>query len=168
MKKRCIYSILFGIPGFIVSAIISLVVFGFAAGALWIYGFGDNPWPASVEKILPILFIFVFLVVWIALMIIGFVIGKQLEQNPILNKKHILISVGITITFILFIAFYQLSIGNIGTKSVGLQCNNYCSQKGYSASSVSPQDSGERMCGCLDNSGLEVTSIPIDNIAPGK
>jgi hypothetical protein len=168
MKKRFIYSILFGIPALIVSVIIAIIVFGFAAGALWIYAFGDNPWPASVEKILSILFILVFLVVWIALIIIGFVIGKHLEQNPILNKKHILISVGITITFILFIAFYQLRIGNIGTKSVGLQCSNYCSQIGYSASSVSPQDSDERMCGCLDNSGLEVISIPIDNIAPGK
>jgi hypothetical protein len=117
MKKRYLYSILFGIPGFFVSLIISFVIFGVAAGILWIYVFGDNPWPSSIEKILPILFALTFLTVWIASITIGYVTGKKLESDPVMNKNHILVSGGLTVMFILFIALQQLSVGNIGPKS---------------------------------------------------
>jgi hypothetical protein len=52
MKKRYIYGLLFGIPGFFISLIISAGVFGFAAGILWLYVFGDNPWPAGTSRTL--------------------------------------------------------------------------------------------------------------------
>lgn len=50
---------------------------------------------------------------------------EKLEPNPILNKKHILISIGVIIISIFFIVFYQLRIGNIGPKSEGLLCSDY-------------------------------------------
>ena len=43
MKRRYLYSILVCVPGPVVSLIITLVVFGAAAGVLWIFIFGDNP-----------------------------------------------------------------------------------------------------------------------------
>ena len=164
MKRRYIYSILFGVPGFFISLIISFVAFGFTAGVLWLFVFGDNPWHSLIEKTLPLLFVFVFLIVWFACLITGFIVGKQFEQNPKLNKKHILASTGVTIIFILFIVFHQVSIGNIGPKSEGERCSEFCSQKGYSTSSIPPRDSGERSCSCLDNSGLESIKVPIDSI----
>jgi len=168
MKRRYIYSLLFGVPGFIVSLIVSFVVSGFAGGVLWIYGFGDNPWPAYIENILPVLLALVFMTVWLASLTIGFITGKKLEQNPILNKKHILTSIGVTIISILFIVFHQLSVGNIGPKSDSLRCSDFCSQKGYSASSMPPRDSGERSCSCLDQSGHEIIRVPLDSIDPFK
>jgi hypothetical protein len=168
MKKRYLYSVLFGIPGFFVSVIISFVVFGSAAGILWIFVFGDNPWPSSIEIILPILFVIVFLTVWTASVTIGFITGKKLEKTPGLNKKHILVSIGVTIAPVLFIVFHQLSVGNIGPKSDGIRCSDFCSQKGYSGSGMPPKDSGERSCSCFDNSGLEIMKVPIDSIDPGE
>jgi hypothetical protein len=164
MKKRYLYSLLFGIPGFIISVVISFMFFGFLVGVLWIYVFGDNPWPSLIEKILPALFALVFLTLWITTIVVGFIVGKRLENNPVLNKKHILVSIGVTIIPILFIVLYQVSVGNIGPKSDGERCSDFCSQRGYSGSSMPPEDSGERSCSCLDNSGLEIIKVPIDSI----
>jgi hypothetical protein len=164
MKRRYIYSILFGVPGFIVSLTVSFVVIGFAGGVLWIYVFGDNPWPEYIEKTLAVLFVLVFLTAWLASLTIGFIMGKKLEQNPTLNRKHVLISIGVTITAILFIVFHQWGVGNLGPKSDSLRCSDFCRQKGYPASSMPPQDSGERSCSCLDRTGHEIIKVPIDSI----
>jgi len=80
MKKRYLYSLLFGIPGFFVALIISFLLFGVTAGVLWVFVFGDNPWPSFTEKILPGLFVLAFLVAWIIFIGIGFVIGRRLEM----------------------------------------------------------------------------------------
>ena len=168
MKKRYIYTILFGVPGLLIAAMLSLIVAGTAAGALWIFVFGDNPWPASVETILPIVILAVFLIVWTAILAAGFFIGKRLERDPVFNKGHILVSIGVIVAFLLGFGFFQLRIGNIGPRSEGLLCSDYCSQKGYSASSESPQNAGNRTCGCLDQSGNEILTVPMDSLNPIK
>ena len=166
MKKRYLYSLLFGIPGFFVSVIISFLIFGAAAGILWIYVFGDNPWPSSAEKMLSILFVLIFLILWITSITIGYVVGKKLEKDPLLNWKHILVSGGLTLMFILFIVLQQLSAGNIGPKSESVLCSDFCVQKGYSGSGIPPQNSGDRSCSCFDSSGDEALKVPLDSIDP--
>ena len=166
MKKRYVYSLLFGIPGFFVAGIISIVAFAAGTGILWIYFFGDNPWPASTEKILSVLLALIFLILWVAFITTGFVTGKRLEKDPQLNKGHILLSSGLTILFILFIAIQQLSVGNLGPKSDGVACSDYCSLQGYSGSGMPPQNSGDRSCSCYDNLGREVLKVPLDRITP--
>ena len=157
MKKRDIYTILFGVPGLLISAILALIVAGTAAGALWIFVFGDNPWPASVETILPIM-----------ILAAGFFIGKRLERDPLFNKGHILVSIGVIIAFLLGFGFFQLRIGNIGPRSEGLLCSDYCRQKGYSASSESPQNAGNRECSCLDQFGNEILTVPTESLNEPK
>ncbi len=114
MKKRYIYLLLFAIPGFILSGVISFVVGGTAAGILWIFVFGDNPWPPYAEQIVAILFVLVFLILSMAFIAAGFMIGKREEGNPVFNKKHVLLSAGITLAAVLFIIFQQWNVGNIG------------------------------------------------------
>jgi hypothetical protein len=91
MKKRYLYALLFGIPGFFVSGMIALFVFGGAIGILWIYVFGDNPWPVSTDTVLSALLVLVFLSLWIASIAVGYAIGKRLESDPVWNRTHILI-----------------------------------------------------------------------------
>ncbi|HLO31572.1 MAG TPA: hypothetical protein VK249_20640 [Anaerolineales bacterium] len=167
MKKRYLYSLLFGIPGFFVSAMLSLVIFGAVIGILWLYVFGDNPWPFSPETALSILLVLVFLLLWMSFITTGYVIGKKLEKDPGLNWKHILISGGLTLLFILFIVLQQLSVGNLGPKSDSTRCSNFCSAKGYSASGMPPLNSGDRTCSCYDSSGHEALKTPLDLIDPG-
>lgn len=167
MKKRYIYSILFGVPGLFISLIISFVISAGMLGILWIYFFGDDLWPSSIEILLPIVFVLTFLTVWIASVVFGYITGKKLEEAPGLNKNHILVSGGLTLIFILFIALQQLNVGNIGPKSDDALCSEYCSRQGYSGSGMPPRNSGDRSCSCFDNSGDEVLKVPLDGINPG-
>ena len=89
MKKRYLYSILYGAPGFFVSLIIAFIIFGAAAGFLWIYAYGDNPWPQSTDNILPALFILTFLALWISSISVGFITGKKLEEKLAESKTII-------------------------------------------------------------------------------
>ncbi len=168
MKSRYIYSILFGIPGLLLSLILAAVASGLALGVLWIFVFGDNPWPSSVENTLPALFGLVFLIVWLGSLTIGFKTGRRLEQVPRFNRKHILISIGATISLSLLIVLSQTSVGNLGQKSDDVRCSDFCSQSGYPASSMPPRDSGDRSCSCLDKSGVVILTVPIDSISPIK
>jgi hypothetical protein len=164
MKKRYIYGLLFGIPGFFISLIISVGILGAATGILWSYFFGDSPWPASAERALSGLFVFVFLILWISSITIGFIIGKRLEEHPALNQKHVLISVGLTVMIIAFIILQQWSMGNLGPKSDSVLCADFCTQKGYSGSGMPPRNSGDRSCSCYDDSGNEALKVPLDSI----
>ena len=164
MKKRYLYALLFGIPGLFVSGVIALFVFGALMGVLWLFVFGDNPWPLSTDKVLPTLLVLVFLLLWIASIMTGYAIGKRLESDPTLNRVHILISGGLTLLFILFIVVQQFSVGNLGPKSDSMLCSDFCTQRGYSASGTPPQNSGDRSCICYDNSGNEALKVPWDSV----
>jgi hypothetical protein len=168
MKKRYIYSILVGTPGFFITLIITFILFGAAAGFLWIFVYGDNPWPQFTEKILSALFVLTFLVLWVISISIGFVTGKKLEVNPGLNKNHILLSVCATTLPIILIIFHQLHVGNIGAKTDGQRCSEYCSEKGYSASGMPPKNSGERTCSCFDSAGQEIKKVPMGIVISNK
>ena len=52
MKRRYVYVLLFATPAFLASIIVSLLLFGAAAGVLWLFVFGDNPWPSLPTKCL--------------------------------------------------------------------------------------------------------------------
>jgi len=167
MKKRYLYSLLFGIPGFFVSAMIAFLIFGATAGILWIFFFGDNPWPTSIETVLPFLFVLIFLMIWIALTSLGFMIGKRLEKDPALNRNHILVSGALTVVFVLLIALQQWRVGAPGPRTDTLICSEYCSEKGYSGSGMPALNSGDRTCSCYDSSGNEALKVPLDTIDPG-
>lgn len=164
MKKRYIYSVLFGFPGLFVSLITALIVFGTAAGFLWIFVYGDNTWPQSVETALPALFVLTFLILWIASMATGFAYGKRLEDDPVLNNNHIWVSIGATTLPIVIIILHQLSVGNIGKASDGKLCSDYCLTNVFSASGMPPKNSGERTCSCYDDKGRESIKVSMDAI----
>ena len=164
MKKRFLYALLFGIPGFFVAGLVSLFVFGAALGFLWLFVFGDDPWPAFRESVLLILLVLTFLILWIGFIVLGYHMGKRLEQNPKLNRNHVLLSAALTFLFLLFILFQQWSVGNLGPKSDMEMCSDYCNTQGYAASGMPPGNSGDRTCSCYDAAGKEALKVPLDQI----
>lgn len=164
MKRRFVYALLFGLPGLFIAGIIAVFLFGASMGFLWLFVFGDNPWPDVTVSILPILIVLTFLLLWVGLIVVGYRMGRRLESEPTLNRNHVLVSLGLTILFILFIVFQQWSVGNIGPKSDSLLCSDYCVQKGYAGSGTPPQDSGDRTCSCYDSAGSEAIKISIEDI----
>lgn len=166
MKKRYLYSLLFGIPGLFVAGLISILLFGAFTGILWIYIFGDNPWPASAETILSILFVLVFLVLWAGLILLGYGVGRRLEGDPKVNRRHVLISAGLTMVFLLLMVLYQFGAGNLGPQSDSVVCSDFCTRHGYSGSGMPPENSGQRICSCYDDAGNETLRIPLDHFVP--
>ena len=165
MKRRYLYALLFGIPGLFIALLISLGVVGAAAGLLWLYVFGDDPWPAAADAVLSTLAGLSFLLTWVGLMFIGYRVGRRLENDP-LNLNHILISSGVTLLFVLVVVLQQWRVGNLGPKSDALVCSNFCAQKGYAGSGLPSKDSGDRSCSCYDDLGNEALKVPLDSIAP--
>jgi hypothetical protein len=166
MKKRYIYSLLFGIPGLFVAGIIAIVLFGGLAGILWLYVFGDNPWPSYVEQLTSVVFVLVVLGIWIAFIVLGYLVGRRLEDAPGVNRSHVLISAGVTVMLLLLMFIQQWSVGTLGPRSESVLCSDFCGQHGYSGSGTPPEDSGERICSCFDESGNETLRIPLDHLAP--
>lgn len=164
MKKRYIYSLLFLVPGLIISLLITGALFAAAYGVLWIYVFGDNIWPAWSERVMPVLMLIVFSSLWISAIVTGYLVGKKLEALPGLDVRHFWISLGATMLSIVIVVLHQLSVGNLGPKSEGQLCSEYCSELGYVASSIPPRDSGERTCSCLGQRGKAKLPIPIDEL----
>ena len=164
MKKRYIYTFLFLVPGALLSLIAAAAVSGATAGFLWIFVLGDNTWPTFAEGGLALLFPLTFLGLWIAAVVAGFMTGKKLEANPALNKRHLLVSIALTVAPLLFIVLHQLRVGNIGPKPDSLVCGDFCAEKGYSTSGMPPRDSGDRSCICYDDSGNEIIKVPMENL----
>ena len=116
MKRRYIYAILVGVPGLVISLIASVLGFGFAAGFLWLFVFGDNGWPPIVDTVLPILFVTAFVLVWLAMLAGGYFLGKAREQDAALNLAHVAISAGLTVLLVVTILFYEWGIGNLAAR----------------------------------------------------
>jgi hypothetical protein len=168
MKKRYIYVLLFGIPGLFVAGMISIILFGVLVNVLWLYIFGDLPWPSSSEAIISILFAILFLSLWATSILLGYFIGRRLEKDPLLNRRHVMTSIGLTVIFLLLVVLQQWSVGNLGPKSDSILCSDFCSAHGYSASGMPPQTSGARTCSCYDDAGNEALKIPLDHIEPDE
>ena len=166
MKKRYVYVLLYGVPGFLLSLLITFSLFGTLAGFLWLFLFGDDTWPAYLETLMPLLFIITFLILWLVMVILGYSTGKRLEDGSNINRRHIFTSVTITIVITSVILLHQLKVGNTGPKPVTVVCSEYCLAQGYAMSSMPPRDSGEYICSCYDEFGQETINIQIDDIDP--
>ena len=163
MKKRYLYYLLFGIPGFGVALIIAFMVFGAASGVLWLYAFGDEPWPPATGVVLPLLFLLFFLILWGGFTAWGFVVGRGLESRAGLERKHLLWSLLATLALLLLI-YFQLGDAGRDRALPSLRCSDYCRQQGYAASGVSPANEPDRVCSCYDASGKEAVTIPLANL----
>ncbi|PKO87260.1 MAG: hypothetical protein CVU18_11435 [Betaproteobacteria bacterium HGW-Betaproteobacteria-12] len=165
MKRRHLYVLLFGVPALLASIIVSLALFAAAAGVLWLFVLGDNPWPASASDLLVTLLIFVCVTSWVSLMSIAYFFGKKQEANAVLNTKHVMASAGATALLVALVALHQWSVGNIGPKSSGLVCAEFCQGKGFAGSSMPPADGRAATCSCLDAHGQEAVKVTMEEIA---
>jgi hypothetical protein len=166
MRKRYIYTLLFLVPGLFFSLLVTFAMFAAAYGALWLYVFGDSTWPAWPGQLIPALVIIVFFSLWVVAMVAGYVVGKKLEAAPGFDARHVWLSLAATLLPIGIVLLQQLSIGNLGPKSDGQRCSEYCSALGYQASSTPPKHSGELTCSCLGQYGEVEITVPIAELPP--
>ena len=168
MKRRYLYVLLFAAPAVLISIIISLLLFGASAGFLWIFAFGDSPWPPLAEQLLAAGFFVVFLTVLVAFLSVAFIAGKNQEEYASLNTKHVIASIGITVLAGLFAVLHQWSVGNVGSKPDGVQCSDFCKERQFTGSGIPPRDAGAPTCSCFDVKGREAVKVPMTDITSGR
>jgi hypothetical protein len=163
MKRRHLYPLMYALPVFVFSVILMVVATAGLAGVLWIFVYGDNPWPAYLDQLAPIFMGTVFLGTWLGLIWTAYRWGQRQESLPFFNKKHAYVAIGATVALALAVFSHQRSVGNIGPKSDVLVCSDYCTAGKFPASRF-PQDG---TCRCYGSDGSEALNILMSKVRMG-
>ncbi len=168
MKKRHLYVLLFSVPIVLASAVIAFVVFGAAAGAFWLFVFGDRAWPPAATVGLAALFLLVFAASAFALTCRAYALGRAQEAQASLDARHVLAAAGAAAFLLLVIVAYQWHVGNIGRKTEESFCSEFCEGKGFAGSGTPPRNAGAATCSCFDAQGREAVKVPMESVLSHK
>lgn len=168
MKRRYLYLLLFGVPALLAALLIAFMLSGAVAGALWLFVFGDNPWPSYAGHLLPALFALVCVLLWSVFLSVAYKAGKKQEQHAALNARHVMVALAATVLLVLIGAAHQWRVGNIGAPSNSVLCSDYCRSRGFAASGTPPEDAGAANCSCYDAGGGEAVRVPLADITAGQ
>jgi hypothetical protein len=161
MSRGLLYLLLYALPALLFSGIAAMALLGAAAGALWLFAFGDSPWPQAAETALGLGFAGVWLSLWLVLLLLAFLRGKRLGAAGPLPQRDLLASAGATMLALAIIVVHQWRVGNLGPASDDERCSTFCQHKGFSGSSMPPRNSGLATCSCVDSQGRESLTVPI-------
>ena len=162
-QRRYLYVLIFAAPTFLLSVIAAGMLLGTAAGALWLFVLGDDPWPAAADTLLTSVFVLSGAAFWIAQLSVAYAVGRREEANPTMNRSHVLLSVGSTVVLAVLIAL-RISGAGVGNRADSLVCADHCLAAGAAGSGMPPRDSGDRTCSCYDAEGRVITSIQLRSI----
>jgi hypothetical protein len=159
LKRRHLYVLMFALPTLLLSAIAAAVMLAASAGALWLFVFGDDPWPPVASILLGIVLFAGGAGLWLALLFVAYTVGKQQEIRPALNTRHVALSIAATIVLAAVIVARVAGLRVAGPESDGVRCADFCRAEGFAASGMPPRNSGDRTCSCYDAQGREVRQI---------
>jgi uncharacterized membrane protein YhaH (DUF805 family) len=168
VKRRYLYVVLFSVPIVLGAAVLAFAVFGAAAGVLWLFVAGDNPWPSSANTLLVAVFVLTFAALALAFTSRAYTVGRREEAHASLNATHAWAAVGATALLILAVGAYQWHVGNIGPKPDDVLCAEFCLGKGFAGSGMPPRNAGAATCSCFDTQGREAVKVPMENVVPRK
>jgi hypothetical protein len=164
VKKRFLYVLLFSVPILLASTVAAFVVFGAAAGFMWLFVAGDATWPAATDTILIGLFVLAFAGSALALGYRAYAAGREREDEPSGSVRPALVAGGTTVLLLLAIVSYQWRVGNLGPKIDSVVCSEFCASKGFMGSSMPPRDAGAPTCTCVDAQGREGITVPMGEL----
>lgn len=168
MNRGLLYVLLYALPALLLSGIAAMALFGAAAGALWLFAFGDNPWPQAAETALGLAFAGAWLSLWIGLLLLAFLRGKRVGAAAPLPRHDLAAAAGATMLGLAIIVMHQWRVGNLGPRSDGERCSQFCQDKGFAGSSMPPRNSGVATCGCVNAQGHEALTVPIGEITAAR
>lgn len=163
MKHRYLYLLLFSVPALIASLLAGFVALAGAAGMLWLFVYGDDPWPRAAETALLVLFAAVSLAAGAVCFRRAYRAGEQLEKTgaaPPIGRLSIA-AAGLTTMLLILVGLYQWNIGNIGPKSDSVVCSDFCASRGFVGSSMPPRNAGPPTCTCVDAGGRDALAVPM-------
>lgn len=156
------------LPALLGAALVALVLFATVAGGLWLFVFGDNPWPAWADAMLTAGIALSFLGFWAGFLALAYQAGRKQESRAAFDAKHAWAAAAISIGVILVMLLYSWRVGNIGPPTVVENCSSYCRSRGYAGSGTPPKNAPEQTCSCYDAQGREALKLPLGDLAaPG-
>jgi hypothetical protein len=166
MRRRHLYALMYALPALLAAVIAAALLLAASAGALWLFVFGDDPWPRFAETLLTATFVGSGLTLWAALLAAAYAVGKAEESRPALNRAHVWLSVALTAGLAGLIAARVWGLGQLGPKPDTQVCADYCLAEGFAGSGMPPRDSGDRTCSCYDSQGQEARRINVTDLQP--
>ena len=161
MKQSTIYALLFGFPALPAAVIASVFAGGMVAGGLWLFVFGDNPWPSSSSVPVVLVMAVVFLAITGLIAMTGFLYGRDRQVSGKKTQRlHIAMSAGLTLALVALVFLVQHR--NEAGHSEYSRCRALCISKGYSGKQTRtrPLKNASRTCDCwnpgtgkFDNAG---------------
>jgi len=161
INRRHVYVLLFAVPAVLVSIIAAALMLAASAGALWLFVYGDDPWPDTANVLLGAIFLLVAAALWLALLFVAYMVGRQQEGEQSLNKGHVALSLGATVVLAVIIIVRVAGLNVAGAQSDSVVCADLCRSQGFTASGLPPRDSGDRTCSCYDAQGQEMRRVTL-------
>lgn len=162
MSRRYLYLLLFAIPALLVSLIAAGAAVAAAAAVLWLFVFGDDPWPRQSDVILAAVALLAGGPVLGGALTLAFRVGTAQESQPRLSRRHLGFAIGLAVGLGVLIAL-QLAGPRRGPVSDSERCADLCRAAGFDASAMAPRNTGLRTCSCLDGAGTAVRTIELTN-----
>jgi hypothetical protein len=132
-----------GVGAFVVALVPAFIVTAWAAGALWIFVYGDSVWPDTADWVL----VSTFLVSWFGA---GSALTATLSRNPRVKRFTTGQLMGASVLMgslaISVLVVHQWLIGNLGREPH--PCALVCKEKGFSGASWSDEEPGIEDCTC--------------------
>lgn len=111
MRARLAYPLLFLVPSATLALVAGVVAGGAGAGVLWLFVYGDDPWPASAEWVVMGL-VTVVAVMTLAMLLAGaWWAGKRREAAGGVARRHVGWAIGLSIGLPLLVLLRQWQIG---------------------------------------------------------
>ena len=104
MRRRYLYVLLFAPAAVLLALVTTAAVVGASAGVLWLFVFGDDPWPAWSEPLLGALALAVGAAVATVLLWLAYLAGKRQEQRPATSRVHVALALGSAFTMAALVA----------------------------------------------------------------
>lgn len=160
MKARFSYPLLFLLPIAMTAGIVAVAGGGFSAGILWLFVYGDDPWPRAAEIAVAAVAAAAWLVTMAALLRASYSFGRKREATGGSSWSHGWMAAGISIVLLAAVLLHQLRVGNIGPQPDSVLCSEFCTSRRFD-SSMSPQDG---TCRCHGADGREALNVPMNSV----
>lgn len=114
MRARFSYPLAFLVPSAMAAVLLAVLVAAAGAGILWLFVFGDNPWPAGADGALMALAAFVAAGALMLLLLASYSFGKRRETYGGMAKRHLVLALAVSIAIPALVLFYEWQVGNLG------------------------------------------------------
>ena len=129
INRRHVYVLLFAVPALLVSIIAAALMLAASAGALWLFVYGDDPWPNTANVLLGAIFFLAAAALWLALLFVAYMVGRQQEGEQSLNKGHVALSLGATVVLAVIIIVRVAGLNVAGAQSDSVVCRTCAGRK---------------------------------------